>query len=326
MKVGRNEPCPCGSGKKYKKCCSPKFDIPTVKPNADHKVQNSNILQRKPKSYSANAFFMTGEVRSLSDEQLIDRFTELGIPLLKEQFRTDLMEHLDISKLSKAWREKYNQNLEDEEIDFIYVALEHLGQKWAEDIWDTDKFRKLISDLEWIDDSKEEQKLNIYRTFWEKLKTVYVIPHQYSSFEQLRDHYEWPDDPEWFISEYEMELGNAMIGKAESELQDLANERIELCTDVLKFLPNTDESNLLNYRKAIGETYGGMGDYLKADEYFQTLTDEHPKWVWGYIGWGSLYTFKDEHRDLEKATRIFNIGLDRCKEDRDVLLERLNDL
>jgi len=21
MKVGRNEPCPCGNGKKYKKCC-----------------------------------------------------------------------------------------------------------------------------------------------------------------------------------------------------------------------------------------------------------------------------------------------------------------
>jgi uncharacterized protein YecA (UPF0149 family) len=21
QKVGRNEPCPCGSGKKYKKCC-----------------------------------------------------------------------------------------------------------------------------------------------------------------------------------------------------------------------------------------------------------------------------------------------------------------
>ena len=21
MKAGRNEPCPCGSGKKYKKCC-----------------------------------------------------------------------------------------------------------------------------------------------------------------------------------------------------------------------------------------------------------------------------------------------------------------
>ena len=25
-KIGRNDPCPCGSGKKYKKCCYPKFD------------------------------------------------------------------------------------------------------------------------------------------------------------------------------------------------------------------------------------------------------------------------------------------------------------
>ena len=24
-KIGRNDPCPCGSGKKYKKCCWPKY-------------------------------------------------------------------------------------------------------------------------------------------------------------------------------------------------------------------------------------------------------------------------------------------------------------
>jgi preprotein translocase subunit SecA len=26
LKVGRNDPCPCGSGKKYKKCCYPKYE------------------------------------------------------------------------------------------------------------------------------------------------------------------------------------------------------------------------------------------------------------------------------------------------------------
>ena len=26
MKTGRNEPCPCGSGKKFKKCCDGKAD------------------------------------------------------------------------------------------------------------------------------------------------------------------------------------------------------------------------------------------------------------------------------------------------------------
>ena len=31
MKIGRNEPCPCGSGKKYKKCCLlTKTQAPTV--------------------------------------------------------------------------------------------------------------------------------------------------------------------------------------------------------------------------------------------------------------------------------------------------------
>ena len=31
-KIGRNQPCPCGSGKKYKKCCinKPKSNSPTV--------------------------------------------------------------------------------------------------------------------------------------------------------------------------------------------------------------------------------------------------------------------------------------------------------
>ena len=29
MKIGRNDPCPCGSGKKYKKCC---LDRPTPSP------------------------------------------------------------------------------------------------------------------------------------------------------------------------------------------------------------------------------------------------------------------------------------------------------
>ncbi len=37
MNVGRNDPCPCGSGKKYKKCCLGKetetvrHEIPTQK-------------------------------------------------------------------------------------------------------------------------------------------------------------------------------------------------------------------------------------------------------------------------------------------------------
>jgi hypothetical protein len=29
-KVGRNDPCPCGSGKKFKKCCESKGQVPVL--------------------------------------------------------------------------------------------------------------------------------------------------------------------------------------------------------------------------------------------------------------------------------------------------------
>ncbi len=36
MKIGRNEPCPCGSGKKYKRCCLRKPDEKAAEPEPEH--------------------------------------------------------------------------------------------------------------------------------------------------------------------------------------------------------------------------------------------------------------------------------------------------
>lgn len=38
-KLGRNDPCPCGSGKKYKKCCGALGASPPGKPEASEKAQ-----------------------------------------------------------------------------------------------------------------------------------------------------------------------------------------------------------------------------------------------------------------------------------------------
>jgi hypothetical protein len=40
-KVGRNDPCPCGSGKKYKKCCLDKKEL----------IDNSSMLENDNKSF-----------------------------------------------------------------------------------------------------------------------------------------------------------------------------------------------------------------------------------------------------------------------------------
>jgi len=43
-KVGRNEPCPCGSGKKYKKCCGGAADIP-ADPSGGKSPKRSNVIK-----------------------------------------------------------------------------------------------------------------------------------------------------------------------------------------------------------------------------------------------------------------------------------------
>jgi len=56
MKVGRNDPCPCGSGKKYKKCCiqerhKPYYLTSTVQyPDGGMEVFHSRVENHAVKS------------------------------------------------------------------------------------------------------------------------------------------------------------------------------------------------------------------------------------------------------------------------------------
>jgi hypothetical protein len=50
-KIGRNDPCPCGSGKKYKKCC-----ISKATDNDDNKI--NELYRFEPGSYGDTGSFM----------------------------------------------------------------------------------------------------------------------------------------------------------------------------------------------------------------------------------------------------------------------------
>jgi len=45
-KAGRNDPCPCGSGKKYKKCCQDKEAAAVVDPEVAWRQQLETAVRR----------------------------------------------------------------------------------------------------------------------------------------------------------------------------------------------------------------------------------------------------------------------------------------
>jgi len=51
LKVGRNDPCPCGSGKKYKKCCMPKDEEQRSETQSDES-EDTTATSDDQKTYS----------------------------------------------------------------------------------------------------------------------------------------------------------------------------------------------------------------------------------------------------------------------------------
>jgi tetratricopeptide (TPR) repeat protein len=50
LRVGRNDPCPCGSGKKYKKCCMPNDEAKI----ADAQSSESDAIHSEPEEHKKN--------------------------------------------------------------------------------------------------------------------------------------------------------------------------------------------------------------------------------------------------------------------------------
>jgi len=73
-KIGRNDPCPCGSGKKYKKCC---IDRPLLEI-----VKRMPVLDYENIDYHRNSLLTYEEVNQKSTEEIIDKLLGFRIGLV----------------------------------------------------------------------------------------------------------------------------------------------------------------------------------------------------------------------------------------------------
>lgn len=88
MEIGRNDPCACGSGKKYKKCCLQKDVASVARPALDFSYESNLVIRGK----------MTEEI----DQMILDIATK---PLMErfigEYWRTPFLKEQELEALSK---------------------------------------------------------------------------------------------------------------------------------------------------------------------------------------------------------------------------------
>ena len=311
LKIGRNDPCPCGSGKKYKKCCMNKSIRQTLR------------LVNAPRTIHWDL----DEIRMFSTGEIITKLRNFGVDFQEEQFLTDVKKYYSASDLAEQWYEIYPTTAFGLDEDFIWMAAIVLWERLAPDIINSEKLDDMMQTgydkLSWKNQPRDEKGgCDLWLEVWEHLKKRFTpemknLKDAEVVFSGLQSLDNWSGD-------LEMELGNA-------GLQDPSfyHKRIAYCREFYTLFPESDELTILNMKRAEAESYFMLGESEKGEKLFKSLVEEIPDSIWGYVGWGDMYTFSKFSKtppDYDKAERIYRMALGKELEEEDIVLDRIRDL
>ena len=311
-KIGRNEPCPCGSGKKYKKCCLEK--------------EKAKAFLTPVQKGKRHIRWLPEEVQGFSTEDIIERLKKAGVDFHKEQFLEDVKRFYSVSALAHHWADISPVNADDLEEDFLWRAAIVLWERLAPDIVNSEKIDDLMQkgyDLIY-EQEKCVEGCSLWLAAWEYLKTRHITSDTESVedvdeiFIGLQNLYNWCQD-------MEMELGNAGLKDP-----SFYEKRIRFCQEFCKLLPRTDAYIISNMMCAEAEAYFALKDVEQGERVFKKAIEAFPADGWNYIRWADQYWLfhacDEIPVDYEKAEQIYKMAMEKNVWSKKDILERLKEL
>lgn len=350
MKIGRNDPCPCGSGKKHKRCCLGKLITEYAEPKAakapigrlsimrskkilinDPKLMNkfNKIVPRNIAGESFKEFYENTwddeKVRRMGTAEIIKKLESMNVEFNLERFKEQTTQYICAVRLAEDHYYTQNHSAQDMDEDFIWIAICELWKRLVPKQWNIEMIDDCMQDgYEEIENKNYKEGLGKWETAWEMIK--YIVPARITSVscadafmpEPLTQSiYNWCQD-------FETELYNAGV-----EEKGCLKKLIKYCREFCERFYETGGLIIQNMLRAEAESYLLLGDRVLADELFEGIIKKFPESVWGYVGWADTYTFdfyEGKFIDHGKAEEIYRLGLIRCKEGKDVIYERLEAL
>lgn len=117
-KYGRNDPCPCGSGKKYKKCCL-------------RKMESQEIKWKNNEEKSRNLCWTIEEIEKMTTEQIIDKLFYFGVYFNQDVFM-EKFKDASIDNIVDEWFDKFDVRARYFDRDYIKLAAIVLSKRFAE--------------------------------------------------------------------------------------------------------------------------------------------------------------------------------------------------
>ena len=314
-KIGRNEPCPCGSGKKYKKCClgqaAPAKAPPSVgierartdvTPPPDSRpaplagmppyviaklFEDSELFaqMQRLEPEKARGFWTPRKVAALGTEELLAQLRPLNVDASREAYLALAADQTSAWVISEHWRAAVTGRLSRHADDFLGLAACELWKRYCPE----------RPSLEMLDDwmqtgyrlAREGQGARACEIWWDVWRTIRarLRPEMNTTrraavvFDGSQCLFNW-------VQDFAPELHNAALAE-----RRYAGIGVQLCEEVLAHFPGEDDRFLENFRADLGEFHFLAGAPAAGERVLLALIQDHPDRAAGYARLADLLGF-----------------------------------
>jgi tetratricopeptide (TPR) repeat protein len=263
------------------------------------------------------------EIRAFQTPEIIAQLHQFGVPFDNTQFCQETEQYYSASKLAEQWYRRYPLQAQGFDLDFIWMACRILWDRLVPQKMCTEQLDDMIEQgFHALDTKGEEAACALWKNVWKQIKSLADrLPHLSQKQETERfftdSQYLYP-----WCEEYEMALWNGGLDNS-----TLCEERICFCQEFCQYFPYADRVVIQNMKRAEAESYYRLGRVDEGEACFQQLIQEYPNFVWGYIGWGDMYTCTWSDAvpiDYDRAETIYRMAIDRDLPDKAEAQDRLD--
>ena len=338
-KIGRNQPCPCGSGKKYKKCCLDKLTNIVPPPKLGMEAQDpfssmlgasadlgapakalppyiiakmferSDIFARMQQQDPARArrHWTPSKVAALETHEIVARLNELKMDPSRERFLALTDQKFSAWDVSTEWRRGSRRKLSRHTEDFVGLAACELWKRYCPerpslemlDDWMQQGYVRMMA-------QQPHEACDIWLNVWDAIRVrlepdMRTVDGAAVVFDGTQSLHNW-------VQDFAIELSNAT-----NKNTQYADVGVRFCRDILMQFPDESELFVINFRADLGQFHFMAGDSDDGEQVFSDLISDYPDLAAGYARFSDMlaYRARREKRpeDLQRAKELLEYAL-----------------
>jgi len=269
-KVGRNDPCPCGSGKKYKKCCIDKPALETAKKSFPQHI---------------DSIWSYEKANEMTTEEIISKLHGMGVTFDEAVFLREVVEYYSALQLSENWFKTLDIKAIGRDKTFPWVAAWVLWERLApNNVLSMEQMAHLYDKgFEYLAANDSKSACDVWLGVWNGIKLR--IKPEFQDTDYLDQQYKGS----FYISNFSQDLENELYNAGLDDPSYL-EKCIEYCNDFCNYFPNENELIIHNMRRSIIDSYIGLKKTNEAKKELDSLINAYPNNPWSYIAYGDMYS------------------------------------